>query len=217
MNAIIVSATLLLLVILIGMLRARGRYKRNLVRLLDWEWNTWGGQLKQDGHLLIEGKKENENPYPMKVNKYWQSVGENYTGLDDVAWSGAFVSYILKNAGAEGIEGSALHSDYIRKAVDNRKKGLLDSNYVAYRHFEKEAEVGDLVCYSREAEIDLYDRTTPYLSHCDIVVKKNSNNVEVIGGNVSNSVTKKIVTTSDGKILDLSNKWFAIIKNNQTF
>ena len=94
---------------------------------------------------------------------------------------------------------------------------MLEANYVAYRHFEKQAEVGDLVCYSRMAKTDLYDETSSYKSHCDIVVKKNSNNVEVVGGNVSNGVTKKIVSTTDGKILDQSKRWFAIIKNNQTF
>jgi len=219
MNAIIVSASLLLFVLLIGMLRARGKFKRGLVGLVDEEWNLWGRGLMQSGHTVLTGAKETDEPYAQWVNKYWKSVGYDYDGYDtDKAWSGAFVSYILKKAGAEGFEGSASHSSYIRRAVANRKMGRLNENYVAYRHFEKVAEVGDLICYSRAGtETDPYDRTSSYESHCDIVVKKNATNVEVIGGNVSNSVTKKLVSTSNGKVLDLSNKWFAIIKNNQTF
>ena len=218
MNTIILSAILLLLVIIVTMIRARGRYKRKLIGLVDSEWNTWGRQLSENGHIVISGARETEEPFAKRVGDFWESDGYSYDGYDtDEPWSAVFISYFLKISGAEDFDGSASHSSYIRQAVQNRKKNMLESNYVAYRHHEKEAEVGDLVCYSRMAKTDLYDETSSYKSHCDIVVQKNSNNIEVIGGNVSNGVTKKIVSTSNGKVLDQSNKWFAIIKNNQTF
>tara|TARA_R110000803_G_scaffold77874_6_gene142791 strand:+ start:4641 stop:5303 length:663 start_codon:yes stop_codon:yes gene_type:complete len=199
--------------------RKRNAFKRDLVSITNDEWNNWGRQYSEQGHTVIEGGLEYEEPYAQVVRKYWQAVGYNYDGYDrDKAWSGAFISYILKKAGAKGFQGAISHSEYIRRAVATRKRGDLKDNFVAYRVREKTAEVGDLICYSRgETENDPYDRTSSYTSHCDLVVKKGSNYVDVIGGNVGQSVTKKKVPTSDGKVYPLHDKWFAIIKNNQKF
>ena len=60
----------------------------------------------------------------------------------------------------------------------------------------------------------MYDRTSNYKSHCDIVVAKRPNEIEVIGGNVNQSVTKKILTTDQMGRVAMGGKWFAIIKNN---
>jgi len=214
----IAMTTLLVGWLVLFFFRKRNAYKRNLVSITVDEWDKWGRRYSEEGHTMVEGGLEYEEPYAQVVRKYWQAVGYNYDGYDrDKAWSGAFIAYILKEAGAEGIEGTASHSKYIRKAIQRRKSGDLKANYVAYRQNEKTAEVGDFICYSREPVRDLYDRTSSYKSHCDLVVKKGSNYVEVIGGNVGNSVTKKKVPTSNGKVYPLHSKWFAIIKNNQKF
>ena len=82
---------------------------------------------------------------------------------------------------------------------------------------EKKAELGDLVCYPRQSGVD-YDTTYSYKSHCDIVVGVNriKRNIEVIGGNVGDGVTKKVLNTDNkGYLNDTSYKWFTIIKNNK--
>jgi len=73
-----------------------------------------------------------------------------------------------------------------------------------------------LVCYYRfTTSSDPFDRDSSYQSHCDIVVKKSSDSIEVIGGNVNHTVGKKVVSLdSNGKVKEGSagKKWFAIIK-----
>ena len=71
-----------------------------------------------------------------------------------------------------------------------------------------------MVCYARQNSIS-YDTTGSYKSHCDIVVSTKGNQIEVIGGNVNQSVTKKILRTdSKGRLIDDNYKWFTVIKNN---
>ena len=170
------SAYVLITLALIGwiivLLRRRNAYKRRVVRIANAEWNKWGRQYMEDGRVYIEGSKETEEPFATIVGDYWETLGENYDGNDtDIAWSSAFIAHVLTKAGVEDLPVNPSHSVYIRHAIANRKEGRLNANYVGYRQYEKKAEVGDLICYSREASADLYDMTGAYRSHCDIVVK----------------------------------------------
>ena len=80
MNTLIISASLVLVALLIVMLRTRGKFKRNLIRLLDSEWNTWGRQLSEDGHLVIIGSRETDEPFVKRVGEFWKSEGYSYDG-----------------------------------------------------------------------------------------------------------------------------------------
>lgn len=71
-----------------------------------------------------------------------------------------------------------------------------------------------MICYGREGEGG-YDATGSYLSHCDIVVAKRPGEIEAIGGNVGDSVTKRILATDNkGLLIDRQNNWFTVIRNN---
>ena len=194
-------------------------YKKNIVETANKEWKRFGYDTTGiDGKKIKKGRQENENGYWERVGDYWkQALNLGYTGKDrDVAWSSAFISWVmLKSGGLFGIpfKKSASHSTYIREYVKNRKEGK-NATFVAYRINEKPADVGDLVCYSRENASDMYDRTGAYKSHCDIVVAKRKGEIEVIGGNVAQSVSKKIVSTDRTGRVNAGGKWFAIIKNN---
>lgn len=165
-----------------------------------------------------KGGKEYQPGYAEQVGKYWkEGVGYNYDGYDrDVAWSAAFISWIMKNAGAKDkFKYSSSHSTYIRDSIANRKLNLFKKPFVGFKIDEYAPKVGDLVCYSREDNPDLYDVNTPYKSHCDLVVKKGDNYIEVIGGNVSQAVTaKKVTTDNNGYVIDKNKNWFAVLKNN---
>ena len=209
------------LFIVLALIKKLTPYKKNLVKNANEEWARFGYQTIKDGKVVKRGAREDEEGFWQRVGDYWrQALGSRYTGKDrDVAWSSAFISWVmLKSGGLFGIPftKSASHSKYIRDYVKNRKEGKLNAPFVAYRINEKPAEIGDLVCYSRENNPDLYDKTGAYKSHCDIVVATNpqKNEIEVIGGNVAQSVSKRIVKTTNGVVNDNNNKWFAIIKNN---
>ena len=71
------------------------------------------------------------------------------------------------------------------------------------------------MCYTRQNNVN-YDTTHSYKSHCDIVVNVNKKQgfAEVIGGNVTDGVTKRVVKVdSKGYLRDTTNDWFSIIKN----
>ena len=195
-------------------------FKKNIVKTAEEEWARFGYDTTgKDGKKIKEGAKEYQEGFWQRVGDYWrEALGKRYTGKDrDVAWSSAFISWVMaKSGGIFGIpfKKSSAHATYIREYVKNRKEGRLKAPFVAYRINEKPAEVGDLVCYSREGSSNMYDRTSNYKSHCDIVVKKRAGEIEVIGGNVAQSVSKKIVSTDSLGRVNAGGKWFAIIKNN---
>lgn len=188
-----------------------------VVRIAKKEWESWGSPLTINGKIVKTGGVENQKGFAEKVGEYWKiGTGQNYDGYDtNVAWSSAFISYIMKQGGAgDKFVYSSSHSKYITDSIANRKKGNYKAPFVGYKIDEVEPQVGDLVCYSRQGGVS-YDTTGSYLSHCDIVVAKKKNEIEVIGGNVSQTVMKNILKTDDkGKLVDKSQNFITIIKTN---
>lgn len=192
--------------------------KYRVVRVAINEWKGWGEPtIQKDGKQTRKGGFEADKGFSQRVSEYWKiGTGSQLTGQDrDVPWSSAFISYIMKKAGAgDKFVYNASHSKYITDSISNRKKGKLNEAFVGYKINEVSPEVGDLVCYSRQSGVG-YDTTGNYKSHCDLVVKKSKNQIEVIGGNVNDSVTKKIVSTdSKGIVTDKKYNWFTVIKTN---
>lgn len=196
--------------------------KYRVIRVAKREWQGWGEPL-----IDINGKKvrgasrlEKKGGFAQRVAKYWrEGTGiNNRDGTDGVAWSSAFISYIMKKGGAKDkFVYDEAHSKYIRDSIKNRKQGKFNAPFVGYKISEVAPKVGDLVCYHRHSGgiEGYYDRTSGYKSHCDLVVKKDKNQLEVIGGNVGDAVTKRIVRiNSEGKVTDKNKKWFAVIKTN---
>jgi hypothetical protein len=157
--------------------------------------------------------KESTNQAYSLIKTYWDALGwsESRWSPTGTAWSSAFISYIMRKANAgDDFEYSGSHSDYIRRAIKNRKENN-KNKFKGYRLNEKKLEVGDLVCYARQGGVD-YDTTGGYKSHCDIVVNIDDDYAEVVGGNISNSVTqKKVPLTSSGKVKE-GGKRFVVIK-----
>jgi hypothetical protein len=186
-------------------------FKKKVVKNAIHEWVLWGRQLSQGGSSLQTGSKECSFVYQERVGEYWKKgTDKNYDGCSDVPWSAAFISFIMKKSGAGNtFPYTAAHTNYIREFINNREQGKA---FEAYRLTEKPLEIGDLICYSRQDDVN-YDSTHSYLSHCDIVVKLNRSTAEAIGGNVSDGVTKRIVEVDkDGYLTDTYNDWFTIIK-----
>jgi hypothetical protein len=216
---IIIWSTVSLAVLAVGFLaykkffkkkKPKSKFKQKLIDVTNAEWKDWDkGQ-----------KNERSSSMYQRLKEYWNNInwGEDKWSPSGTAWSAAFISYVMKKAGAgDDFKYSSSHSKYIRDAVKNRKEN--NSNpFKAYKLSEKQAvpEVGDLVCYSRESKTDLYDRTSSYKSHCDIVVSKTADTIDVIGGNVNHTVGKKTVPLNlDGTVKkgSVGKKWFTVIKN----
>lgn len=192
--------------------------KYRVVSLAKKEWKGWGEPtIDINGNQIKIGGFESNDGYSERVGRYWkEGTGNNLDGDDrQVPWSATFISWLYKKAGAGNkFVYNASHSKYITDSIRNRKQGNLNAPFVGYRIDEIAPQVGDMVCYARQTGIT-YDSTGSYKSHCDIVVSTKGNQIEVIGGNVNQAVTKKILKTGyKGTLLDSSKNWFAVIKNN---
>jgi len=193
-------------------------FKRNLVSNANKEWSLWGKQLIVGGQVQDTGEFECSNIYRDRVGEYWRKgVNIDKDGCSNTPWSSAFISFLMRKSGAGNeFPYTPAHNEYIRPFIQNRKQNS-KSNFKGYKINEEKPELGDLVCYSRESGVD-YDTTRAYLGHCDLVVgvNKKQSNIEVIGGNVSDGVSKRILSTDNkGYLNDTNNDWFTIIKNSK--
>src|SRR5262244_1499541 len=151
------------------------------------------------------------------------------SSISDVAWSAAFVSSIMRAVSLqEETEFSydASHVTYITSAVEQSLRDLVGgestSFYRACDPHTTKPRIGDLFCYHRHIEgtPHPYAQKGPSLfkslfrdiakgeepisrSHCDIVVSvdSDSSKVTVIGGNVQNSVTEKVLNLNTKGVL----------------
>jgi len=200
-------------------------FKKTLINTAIQEWEFFEKGTK----------KETENGFWQRIVEFWKEAlsithidTPEEVGKGSNAWSAAFISWIMKEAGAGNkFKRDASHSVYIRDAIQKRKNQIFDAPFIAFKIDEVTPEVGDLVCASRaedEGKVT-YDTTRQYSSHCDLVIAKRANEIDMIGGNVDNSVSKTTIEIdAQGKVL-LNGKtlvngtprkqrpWFVVIKN----
>jgi peptidoglycan hydrolase-like protein with peptidoglycan-binding domain len=180
--------------------------RNNIVRLANQEWLRW-----HRGRI-----KEGEPGIRRILVDYWQT-GAGWRPKDPgwwskYPWSAAFISWIMRKAGAgKAFRYSAAHAAYIKAAKDNRLAGIKNP-FKAYRINERKPEPGDLVCKRRAGSGATYDNIrVGYKTHCDIVTKIQPGRLTTIGGNVSNSVSRTYVTTGANGYVD-DPKYFALVK-----
>ncbi len=205
--AVGVAGVSFLIIKLLNKKPRKSSFQKKIIDIANKEWADWDkGKAKEDDPKMLS-----------RLTTYWENVGwkPSQWTTTGTAWSAAFISYVMRKGGAGSkFKYDASHSDYIRDAVKNRKENN-NNPFKAYRLNEKSPEEGDLVCYSRMSQTDLYDKTSSYKSHCDIVVKKTADTIDVIGGNVNHTVGKKTVQlNSDGTVKagSAGKKWFTVIK-----
>lgn len=141
----------------------------------------------------------------------WVPSQSNY--CSSVAWSAAFISWVMRKAGAgSAFRYSSGHTDYVGAAKQNR---LANNNnpFKAYRISEVAPRPGDLVCLERSNSGVTYDNVDQGFrsSHCDIVVAVQPGSITTIGGNLSDSVGQNPVTTdANGRVTKAG--YYAIVR-----
>lgn len=212
------------------------------------EWRLFGSLVVDEA--WDEAAPASPDAKPERLPGLWQRVGEYWwlgldagrpetawTGKHDErgvpfppeedgkhAWSAAFVSYVMRIAGAgKRFPYSAAHADYIDQA---REASLGRQSGRAIRAERPEAYAplpGDLICYSRGSSRGLRFDDLPagfFPAHCDIVVGIEPGLLSVVGGNVQSEVAMKHVPTTlegricgpDGLPLDTRYAWFVAIR-----
>ena len=135
------------------------------------------------------------------------------------AWSAAFVSYVMRAAGArDGFPYSASHWTYVDAAFEKTPGVLLR----AERPEAYPPQPGDLICIGRESSrgIRYDDLPARFAGHCDLVVAAAPGELTVVGGNVNDAVTLKHVpvtdtgtlATPDGNGVDARYGWFVGVR-----
>jgi len=213
--------------------------RANAVAIALREWRAFGQAVDDDPPdtrpELGEARPDRQPGLWQRVGDYWftgQDVGtrtqdwtskydgdREYPAGDDAhAWSAAFISYVMRVAGAgPRFPYAPVHSAYINASVQG--------GYALEGHRLNEYAPlpGDLVCMGRgRAAIMTFDRLPAgtFPSHCDMVVARSPGQDIVIGGNVDGSVTlKHVPVTDDGKlanpdgtVLDTRWPWFVVIR-----
>ena len=189
-----------------------------MLQIARQEWEFFGKQtIGKEGKIANPGHKESEDGYSQRVGVYWRNgVFANFTGKDtDEAWSAAFISYVMREAGlGQRFNYSDWHAHYINQAIDGRKNHDPVCAFYGYRLSERAPRVGDLVCYRRAPGITFDERPETYPSHTDLVVAVRPGEIDVIGGNVQDSVTMKtLATDAQGLLIDSNQQWFAVLGN----
>jgi hypothetical protein len=158
--------------------------------LINENWNNLSGILTT---TLTEKEVREEKDGEDAWKKY----------VTDTPWSAAFISSMVKQAGDNTFPFDASHSNYatrIKNGESNNWKAI-DPLTTPLRH-------GDIIVYNTDSSAYQWKdfaENAPFNSHGDIVVgiNANSESVILIGGNLSNSVIKKTLSTTAGDSL----KW----------
>jgi hypothetical protein len=190
------------------------------------EWTRWGFSVAPLHKPKKIGGVEGDNPFSSFVHEYWVAVGRpERNGHTPLPWSAAFISFCFAAAGAgKAFPGSEGHFHYCAAIL----KGMAKPNPAITLEDPSttDIKVGDLVWAGRsgegcvrpprsftEAMSALKDPRNFFCSHADLVVSLRDGEADVIGGNVSDSVTQTTYVTTNGKISDPRHTWLAVIRN----
>jgi hypothetical protein len=185
------------------------------------EWRAFGSAVDPDETAV---KPERAQGLWQRVGDYWwqglnpldaetpwtgkhDAHGRIFSPDDDgeYAWSAAFVSYVMRMAGAGAtFPYGANHHTYITAALRG------DPNLViaAERAEAYAPRPGDLICVGRAENAALrFDdalRTGEFKAHCDIVVETDGpDGLSAIGGNVADTVALRHFSVApDGRLAE---------------
>jgi len=222
--------------------------RADAVAIAEQEWHLFGEHVDDDppapgGYDPPPGNDPERAPgHWERIGEYWW-LGQNadspesaWTGMhdetgraydegsaDDFAWSAAFISYVMRTAGAGArFPYAPSHYTYINISKEMKLGRTSGWVTVAERVDEYAPMLGDLICYSRERYRMTYEKLPRrrFAAHCDIVVARGNAQISVIGGNVDHTVTMKHVpVTSDGLLADAGSHvrdsrypWLVVLK-----
>ena len=135
---------------------------------------------------IWDGYTENDSEVYSRLQDYWDNLG--VTGWSpNTAWSGAFISYILRD---QGFQGSGLHSRYVGDIIDGQYPSW--SAYPTNADLPIQVNVGDVLARRRSSGYDS--------GHADIVYRIDGDTAYLVGGNLSNTVRTMTLSLDNGQL-----------------
>ena len=222
--------------------------RERMQRIALEEWAEWGRIVVRDGAPRPAGpSQESQLANFPRVLAYWRAVeGEGRAAIDrnrdryatvlsypeapggiwsEPAWSAAFISFVLRNAGVDQREfpPSAAHAFYIDGMLRDAATFPALAPFIPHAVKSYAPVPGDLVCAdrSRRPLLSWQERLAEAGQfrpmHCDIVVATGPGSVQAVGGNIADAVTLSVFPTdSAGRVLARppgQPTWFAIFEN----
>jgi hypothetical protein len=192
--------------------------RERVVRIALAEWADWGGTVAEAGERGGSGGAESDPANFPRVLAYWRAVPKDEGAIElnrrlyaeaiggaaegaglwqEPYWSAAFISFVMAAAGIDRREfpPSAAHSDYVDALIRDAAAFPATAPFLPRGPFEAAPRPGDLLCADRgRAPIGDWRQRAADAGrfrpmHCDIVVRAGAGVVDVIGGNVRDSVT----------------------------
>jgi hypothetical protein len=218
------------------------------VAIATREWKAWGdvvydadprNELPPDPNT----KAERQDGYWQRVGEYWWlGLNQNdpataWTGKHDetgadfapegdgqYAWSAAFISYVMRMAGAgPSFPYARSHVDYIDIAAQETAGTAQGYSIEAQPPATYPPALGDLICFGRGRAEKLRYTDLPtghFPGHCGIVVSGQPGQISIIGGNVEDAVAlthvpvtaQGTLATPDGVSIDSRYPWLVVIR-----
>lgn len=185
--------------------------KAALVATALEEWERWDKGRKKEGNVGMAD---------ILVDYWLTGTGtrvqkkdfKSHAWQEGHPWSAAFISWVMRKAGGgDRFRYSIRHAVYIHWAKLNREANN-ESPFKAYATDEVLPEPGDLVCKARAGSGATYKNLKADMkSHCDYVIAVEDGKLATIGGNVSDSVSKTMVTLDKSGHVKHAG-YFAVIK-----
>jgi hypothetical protein len=193
--------------------------RTSMVLLAVGEWARFGKQIvtySTDAPPRTEQLGVKERHAPERIHDYWASVGHpELSGMDNVAWSAAFISWDIASAGVphDLFCPDQRHTIYVERLVERARRPA--AAFVPRRPDERAPQVGDLICASRAGSGTTLDNLNRGAGHCDIVVEVQPGRVAAIGGNVDDSVSRSVFPLdANGFLSPISGRSvFTVIEN----
>jgi hypothetical protein len=202
------------------------------------EWRLWGSRVDDSAGA---GYRQEDATMGERQPGLWQRVGEYWwegmnadepdnawTGKHDAsgrvfpvavngryAWSAAFISYVMRIAGAgKNFPYAPDHATYINYAARAAKGEIRDPLLIAEDPGVYAPRLGDLICFARRSARGLkfsqLPTSTLFPAHCSIVVAGAVEQISVIGGNVDDSVGMEHVATNYAGLI--GPPWFVVLR-----
>ena len=203
--------------------------RQALISRANEEWEFFGRQTVvfkggEESIPHVGAWEDDDGAYSARVNAYLRAAGKpTVSGMDcQEPWSAAFISWVMQAAGVpEGqFPPAAAHGVYLAGIIS--ESGNPGRFFVPRRVAEYSPSPGDLICASRgpsrSATFDEYpslEALKGASAHCDLVVSKVGQTLEVIGGNVRNSVSRSTLELDgEGRLRAVPRRpWFLILQN----
>jgi hypothetical protein len=174
---------------------------------------------RKNGAVLVE----TQQPLSSRVLEYFKLVGRpDITDPSAEPWSAAFISFVLNSAGASPTQFpiSPHHSRYILTGLSNRIANRMNASIVYFDRNEMAPKVGDLIGFSRTAQVknradmERFLPDTFFPSHTNLVVDVSPGRIKAIGGNLSQSIRISNVRTDAQGRIDPSDQHFFVLQMN---